>query len=188
MKFFTSCLYFDDDPIARKRHFKDSVEMNREIVSRWNRVVTNKDTVYIIGGIGDFGNLVDLSGTKILLLNRDDLKFYNTYISGVTSDRDEDYDKEMFEVYVCNTYKVDHISFHHRILCKLYSGRLVYLDSDYRGKGSTQRFSIVGDKRDLQRVYENGLGINTNISLNYMSPLSETEIESMIRESKGNLR
>ena len=51
--FFTSDLHFghDKDFIWRARGFNSIEEMNESIIERWNSVVANTDTVYILGDI-----------------------------------------------------------------------------------------------------------------------------------------
>lgn len=185
MIFFTSGLWFDTKLVAQKRHYKDEVEMNNTIVANWNKTVTDSDTVYILGDVGEFGFLKSLNGTKIVVLAHSDKKFYQTYIEGVTNVRNDDYDKEMFEVYANQNYGVHHVVFSDRIMCKLYSGRYVVLTTDYPNRGSKKEFNLVGGIGDLQKVFESG--INTDISLHYMCPLSEIEVETLIRKSQGQL-
>lgn len=56
MRYITSDTHFHHKNIILfengRRHFKDVEEMNETIVSNWNAVVTNNDTVYHLGDLG----------------------------------------------------------------------------------------------------------------------------------------
>lgn len=178
MLFFTAGLWFDNSNIASKRHFRDADEMNRCIIKRWNSVVTDKDTVYILGDIGEFEYLKELKGDKIIFLSSSDMRFYETYITSITDKRDEMYDKEMFETYAQNTYGVDHVQYNKRSLRKIYSGRFVCMTVDYENRKDKELFNIT----NLGEGYRlKDFGINVESSMNYMTPISEVEIESLIR-------
>lgn len=177
MLFFTSGLWFDNNSVATRRHFKDSDEMNRCIIGRWNSVVTDKDTVYILGDIGEFEYLKELNGTKIIFLARSDMRFYETYVQSVTDKRDDMYDKEMFEVYAQNNYKADHVQYNKRSLKKIYSGRIISLTMDYENYSSNKYFNVAS-LGEGYRLIDNG--INVDLAMNYMTPLSEVELENLI--------
>lgn len=53
MVYFTSDLHFYHDNIIThvNRPFRDSAEMNRKLVERWNERVTGQDDVYILGDV-----------------------------------------------------------------------------------------------------------------------------------------
>ena len=179
MIFFTANLGFDDNSLTFKRHFKDSDEMNRCIIRRWNNVVTDKDTVYILGGIGEFEYLKELKGDKVIFLNNSDIRFYETYIKSITDRRDEMYDREMFEVYVQNNYCVDHVQYGKKSLKKIYSGRIVSMTVDYKNN-KDDRFFNIANLGDGYRLVDSG--INADISVNMMTPLSEVELESLVKK------
>ena len=185
MLFFTSGMFFDNNRIANKRHFRSTLDMNQTIISNWNSVITSSDEVYILGGVGEFGYLPSLNGKKMILMAPADMRFYNTYITGVTPVRDEEYDREMFEVYVNMNYNIERVSFSNRIICRLYSGRNVALTTGYSHGKDEDRFNVVGGIGDFQRMFPNG--INSEIYINGMYPLSETDIESLIHKSKDRI-
>lgn len=56
--------------------FMDGPEMDREIVTRWNRVVSDKDTVYHLGDFGDYTLVKKLKGKIILICGNYEKKEY----------------------------------------------------------------------------------------------------------------
>lgn len=78
--YFTSDLHFchDREFIWGTRGFNSCDEMNNTIIERWNNVVTDNDTVYILGDLmlGDSDKGVDcinnLKGTIVLLRGNHD--------------------------------------------------------------------------------------------------------------------
>lgn len=72
--FHQNILHFDNRP------FKDFIEMNRAIINNWNNVVTNEDTVYILGDFCWLKEdkwieiLDELKGNKVLIRGNHDLK------------------------------------------------------------------------------------------------------------------
>jgi calcineurin-like phosphoesterase family protein len=86
--FFIADLHFGDDKLLTTyrrpdgsplRPFKDVAEMDAEIVKRWNDIVTDDDTVWVLGGLGrkpHFGKVASLNGTKRLIAgNGDNIDF-----------------------------------------------------------------------------------------------------------------
>lgn len=67
-----NCIAFDNRPFASVE------EMNLELIRRWNKVVSDKDTVYILGDMFWCGSdtaipvLAQLNGTKILIKGNHD--------------------------------------------------------------------------------------------------------------------
>lgn len=183
MLFFTSGLWLDDEKMAVKRKFVNANDMNRCIIQRWNKVVTEEDTVYILGDVGEFGYLKELHGDKIILMANSDMKLYHTYIESISDSRDESYDKEMFDVYVSNEYKVNHIQYHKRCMKRIYSGRILMLTTDYTNYKSPEMFNLanLGEYLKAGKHY-----LNVTTSMNYMTPVSEVEVEGIIKKA-GNL-
>ncbi len=77
--FFISDLHFSDTGILNYEHrpFKDTNSMNREIISRWNRVVKSSDTVYVLGDVGSPAApmskfLSEMNGRKMLVMGNHD--------------------------------------------------------------------------------------------------------------------
>lgn len=78
--FFIADPHFGDDRIRRyeNRPFSTVEEMDSELIRRWNGVVTETDTVYVLGDFGADGNeaavLSKLSGQKYLVKGNHDTK------------------------------------------------------------------------------------------------------------------
>ncbi len=83
--FFIADPHFGDDRIRRyeNRPFETVKEMDSEIISRWNTVVTNTDIVYILGDFGAEGYetqvLSELNGKKLLVKGNHDIKSNDDY-------------------------------------------------------------------------------------------------------------
>lgn len=80
MDYFISDLHFGHKNIIEyeKRPFRSIEHMNDELVKRWNKVVTNEDTVFCLGDVSFCGaeltrNYVSaLNGKKILIMGNHD--------------------------------------------------------------------------------------------------------------------
>lgn len=90
MQYLTSDLHFGHENIIRymNRPFANASEMDEAIVDNWNKVVTDKDEVYILGdvsfhkGIETTARLIErLNGKKYLIWGNHDTKLRgNNYI------------------------------------------------------------------------------------------------------------
>ena len=181
MRFFTSGLMFDSSDYCSRWRFHDNTERNNYIIKRWNDVVTEDDEVIILGGIGEFEYLNDLKGKKTLMMDTRDMNFYLSYVSAITNVRDEFYDKEMFEVYVIENYDVEKVIFNTKIMRKLYSGRVVSVTTDKTPYTKSDRFSIVSGNDYIR--FDKKL-INVEFGINYMTLVSEVNIENLIRKAE----
>ena len=80
MIYFIADTHFSEENIMRyeNRPFKDIVEMDTELVSRWNRIVNKDDDVYVLGDFGADGQeifiLNQLNGKKFLIKGNHDVK------------------------------------------------------------------------------------------------------------------
>lgn len=80
--FFTADIHFGHANIIKYSHrpFKDTTEMNEEIVRRWNEKVSPDDEVYILGDISFMSTLETkalirrLNGKKYLIMGNHDKK------------------------------------------------------------------------------------------------------------------
>ena len=83
--FFIADPHFGDDRIRRyeNRPFQTVEEMDCELVCRWNAVVTESDTVFVLGDFGADGyeaNLLSkLNGHKFLVKGNHDIKSNDGY-------------------------------------------------------------------------------------------------------------
>lgn len=79
--YFIADLHFDDDNIRRyeNRPFADVAEMNQALIENWNKTVTQEDTIYILGDIGNEEFLASLLGQKYLIKGNHDTKDSDTY-------------------------------------------------------------------------------------------------------------
>lgn len=77
--FVAADLHFGDQTLcgANRRPFADALEMDREIIKRWNATVTDHDVTYILGDVGRGRNgltVRELRGVKHLVAgNCDDV-------------------------------------------------------------------------------------------------------------------
>lgn len=183
MTFYVSELFFGDSRVAQRRHFRDTSSMNSKIIENWNSIITPEDRVYILGGVGEFEFLLSLNGEKILMMTNNESEFYQRYIRSVTTELDDPCNREMFEVYLKNMFYIESTLFSKSVTRKDYSGNLVRLQTSKEVKRDTI-FTIFGSIGDYQRMTLNG--INSNIYVNGMFPLSELEVEDSIRH-RGEL-
>lgn len=80
MIYFTADLHFGHKNIIRfdNRPFKSVEEMDRTLIERWNKKVTDEDTVYILGDISWYSDqktceiFAKLRGKKILVMGNHD--------------------------------------------------------------------------------------------------------------------
>lgn len=85
MIYFIADTHFSEERIMRyeNRPFLDSVEMNNELLVRWNNVVNQDDEVYVLGDFGAEGQekviLNQLKGRKYLIKGNHDVKSNQYY-------------------------------------------------------------------------------------------------------------
>lgn len=73
-RFFTSDLHFDDNRLflfGRDILFENARQVDNYIIKRWNQMVTNDDTVYVLGDVAltrkGLKKMARLNGKKILI-------------------------------------------------------------------------------------------------------------------------
>ncbi len=78
MVYFTADTHFSDENIIlyENRPFENAVKMDKELILKWNGIVSNNDTVYILGDFGAQGSesllLSQLKGEKYLVKGNHD--------------------------------------------------------------------------------------------------------------------
>ncbi len=83
--FFIADPHYGDERIRRyeNRPFRNSEEMDCRMICNWNRIVSDPDSVYILGDFGADGYeaelLAKLKGHKYLIKGNHDLKSNNEY-------------------------------------------------------------------------------------------------------------
>lgn len=85
--FYLSDPHFSHPQVIRKgnRPFTNPSQMDREILTNWKSVVSEEDTVYLLGDLGVFGGdhichfLKSLPGKKILITGNHDKKMLRKY-------------------------------------------------------------------------------------------------------------
>lgn len=95
MIYVTSDLHFGHKNIIEyeNRPFKDIEEMDKKLIENWNNIITDKDTIYILGDFswhrGEKTNeiLKKLKGRKILIIGNHDRNFLS----------DKKFDRSLFE-------------------------------------------------------------------------------------------
>lgn len=178
MNFYTANLMFGNDIVAKQRHLKDANYMNNKIIENWNSIITPEDKVYILGGVGVFEFLLSLNGEKTIMFTKHEKEFYDRYISSVTSNPDDIYNKEMFEVYVKNMFFVNSVLYQKSIIIKDFTGNLLRLSTDDTTTRESDNFVIAGNMGSYQRMFRTG--INADIYVNGLFPLSEVDIRDGI--------
>lgn len=84
--FFTSDLHFNHRSIlAFRKQFKNTTDMNNSLIKNWNKVVSDDDTVFILGDVALGGSnkqvqklLLKLNGKKHLVVGNHDDKILRT--------------------------------------------------------------------------------------------------------------
>lgn len=79
--YFIADTHFNDSNILRfeNRPFGNVDEMNTSLVNQWNNIVTEDDTVYMLGDIGDVKFLKHLNGKKYLIKGNHDTETNEFY-------------------------------------------------------------------------------------------------------------
>lgn len=178
MMYFASDMFFGNKDVSLKRHYITPDEMSSEIIVKWNKTVCPDDEVFILGGVGEMSFLKSLNGRKSLLMSDYEEKHMKEYVSGISKIRDPEIDGEMYSFYMKSEFGVSSVVYSGKSIQKIYSGRTVYLNSmpDTR---TSKDIIICGLMGEYHRVYKNG--INANIYLNGMYPISEIEVEEMTK-------
>ena len=81
--FMIADTHFGTDSIRRyeNRPFESVQEMDEALIQNWNRVVSEGDTVYVLGDFSSYGKeenkslLKRLKGTKILIMGNHDMGY-----------------------------------------------------------------------------------------------------------------
>jgi len=178
MTYFTADTHFCHNNIiwSCNRPFKNVLEMNREMINRWNSYVTDHDEIYILGdflykGTGIEANkiLSQLKGRKYLIKGNhekylDDPKFNPKSFEWVK------------EYYVLNYEGIEFILFHYPILQwhKSHRGSIhLYGHVHNSGKRDMElgaRLEILGKK-----------AINVGVDVNDFYPVSIKKILDMVK-------
>ena len=85
--FFIADTHFGDERIRKyeNRPFDSVQNMDAALIARWNKAVSQADTVYVLGDFGGEGReaqiLAQLNGTKYLVKGNHDLKSNDQYRS-----------------------------------------------------------------------------------------------------------
>lgn len=68
--------HFDDERIIKyeNRPFKDVSEMNELIITQWNEIISDNDSIYLLGDIGNENYIKQLKGMKYLVKGNHDTK------------------------------------------------------------------------------------------------------------------
>lgn len=70
--FVISDLHFGHVKVALDRGFKDVAQHDYALVEAWNRVVTKRDVVYVLGDVFRLERVPELNGTKKLAMGNHD--------------------------------------------------------------------------------------------------------------------
>lgn len=193
MRWFTSDLHFFHKNVIKycKRPFSSVEEMNEKLIELWNKQVSSKDLVYILGDFS-FGNYEDtikivkrLNGHKILIRGNHDYRFTA---------------RDLVEMGFKDVRDYDHIRIGNKyVLITHYQYRAGHLKQIWY---SVKHFFIKRERRKYFDYYPvdcgkwhlhghnhsgpkiNGRQINVCVDVNNFKPISEIEIEKIINGSK----
>ena len=182
MTFYTANLFFGDSSVAKRRHFNTTHLMHNRIIENWNSIITPDDEVYILGGVGEFEFLSSLNGEITVFMSEYERGFYDKYIDSVTDCKDDPYNKEMFDTYVRSMFYVNKVQYHNSIIKRDYSGSLIRLAIGREAIIKSSQFVVAGGIGDYQRMFKNG--INADIYVNGMFPLTEVSVRGLVSHIK----
>ena len=172
-----------------EREYKTLEEMHADMLARWNRKVTNGDTVYILGDISKRGKseelialVAQLKGHKILVHgNHDDLSDYRL--------------RQLFEE-VCNYKEItDNIrgNAYKLVLCHY---PILFWNGQHRGNillyGHTHRspedvffqdcIKRLNERKDLHEEDQDFLAINVGCMQPYMKDTTKSERIALVKQ------
>ena len=161
MKYFTADLHLGDERLFLfPRYYKDTDEMQEAIVKNWNSLITDNDTVYVIGDVAidkeRLNVIKTLNGKKHLIRGNYDERFSDSIFTDVG-----------FE------------SVSHSMGTSVTDGKstmnvnLVH----YPSKAAINEFNLVGHIHGAWRVQKNML--NIGVDAWHMRPVSEAEVVFM---------
>lgn len=78
--FVIADLHFGHKKVALDRGFSDTTQHDRAFVEAWNRVVTKRDTVYVLGDVFRLDLVPELLGVKKLALGNHDRRPMEVYL------------------------------------------------------------------------------------------------------------
>jgi len=153
---FTSDTHFGSERTLTmsKRPFKTVKEMDGTIISNWNEVVREGDTVYHLGDFGDFNKVIDLNGNIILILGNYDRNKEVSRIDMINSGIFEIIDKNKHTVWINNKnteYEFDK-----------YNISMVHEPSKLDRVYARNCFSLFGHIHKLQMVKKFGLNVGVD--------------------------
>ena len=162
--FFTSDTHFGQqrtfDLSMRSMYFKDVEEMDLEMISRWNEVVSPYDIVYHLGDFGDFDVAKKLNGDIIMLEGN-----YEKKPEYSISEKQRKYFKHIWSREIAHYYDSDS-----KVEVREFA--MVHEPEnarDYNG------FYLFGHIHEKQKVKKNGL--NVGVDVHNFTPVSEETVE-----------
>lgn len=85
MIYFIADTHFSEENIRRyeNRPFKNAIEMNEKLITKWNEIVSEEDPVYVLGDFGAINQedfiLKQLKGIKFLVKGNHDMNSNHYY-------------------------------------------------------------------------------------------------------------
>ena len=171
MIFYAADTHFSYEPLVESRGFSSAAQMDEKLIENWNSVVTDDDTVYLVGDIGYNGGFVPceilsrLKGRKHLIRGNhdtcyEDAQLLYRYFESVT---------DFLEIEDGDT---------HILLCHY---PLLYNKRGYMVHGhlhnSDQFYDIL---KDLPRM------LNAGVDVNGMKPVTLAELVEHNRDFYAN--
>jgi calcineurin-like phosphoesterase family protein len=137
-------LYIISDPhfghhnMAMRRGFNDAYDHDEHIVSQWNKIVTKRDTVWILGDItmekGNYEILDRLNGIKKVVLGNHDMPQHIPKLLNHVN-------------YVCGMFQYKRFIFSHAPIHPCEIKRFLYNVHGHVHENSIKRFFFWKDKR-----------------------------------------
>ena len=161
MRYFTSDIHFDDPRLnlySRDLVFKSAEECDNNYIKNWNALITDKDTVFVIGDVAmtlkGLEKVKQLKGKKILIKGNYDEKETSKY----------DVSDELLLQYFDKVITSGYITI---------NNEKVFLNH-YPINGSDKYFNLVGHIHGLWKVQRNM--INVSMDCWHFTPISEDVI------------
>lgn len=171
--YFTSNTYFSDEKQVKAKitPFKSVEEMDADLISRWNSVVSPKDIVYHLGDFGKYNNVKKLNGKIYLICGNHEKWVYGRDFEGFRSKLKEMGFADVFKSGI--------------FLDKKVLGEKIYIT--YKAKDCKKEgMNLFGQSHVIGGNIKNGF--NVSAMYNDYTPISVDRVKSNINFIKENIK